>query len=139
MARETTVKSFELNYPELFKNLSEIQIGNIHVDLHNNYDCYQINYSKETHELKLSFKTSMEQIQSITHLDIIFENVVINSMSFDLGDVKDMMTIDNLYRGKYQEKDKLKEFTEDGKAYYYLEFYRGYTFELFANKIIVAY
>ena len=139
MARETKIKQFELIQPELLKNLSEIQIDDDYFDFHNDYDCYLIKYHKECAELILSFKTAGQRIQLITHVEIIFKDVIISNMTFEPESTDNIMTIDTLYRGRYEEKGVLREFTDDNKGYYYVEFYKGFSFELFVSKIVFSY
>ena len=131
------MKRKELKSPGLFESLLEIQVEKgRYVDLHNDYDCYQINYLSKTGELQLLFKALDATIEQV---ELVFEGAVINSMSFSFEDVSEMATIDSLYRGKYQDLSGLRELSEEGKSYYYVEFYRGAAFELFASKVILVY
>jgi uncharacterized protein YpmB len=114
---------------ELFKSLLEIDIDDVHFDLHNDYDCYSILFSKD-HELILSLKSSDKEVK------LVFKDAIVNYMFLNLTDVnKDITTIDNIYRGRYEDSNVLREVTDDSRNYYYIEFYSGYAIEFFARAV----
>lgn len=113
----------------------QVDIGQ-YIDLHNDYDCYSISYADISKELCLRFEFCEDEERKV---DLVFKEVEISKMSFNLGDLEDVKTIDNLYRGRYEVEGVLREFTDDGKSYYYIEFCSGLSFELFAKKIFAVY
>ena len=123
------MREIEIVTTELFKSLLEIDIDDVHFDLHNDYDCYSILFSKD-HELTLSLKSSDKEVK------LTFKGVTVNYMFLNLTDVnKDITTIDSIYRGRYEDSNFLREVTDDSRNYYYIEFYSGYTIELFARTV----
>ncbi|MBE9599495.1 hypothetical protein [Pedobacter sp. MC2016-24] len=123
------MREIEIVTTELFKSLLEIDIDDVHFDLHNDYDCYSILFSKD-HELTLSLKSSDKEVK------LTFKGVTVNYMFLNLTDVnKDITTIDSIYRGRYEDSNVLREVTDDSRNYYYIEFYSGYTIELFARTV----
>lgn len=119
----------EIVTTELFKSLLEIDIDDVHFDLHNDYDCYSILFSKD-HDFTLSLKSSDKEVE------LVFKDSTVNYMSMNLTDVeKDITTIDNIYRGRYEEGNVLREMQDDSRNYYYIEFYSGYVIELFAKAV----
>jgi uncharacterized protein YpmB len=123
------MREIEIVTTELFKSLLEIDIDNIHFDLHNDYECYSILFSKD-HELTLSLKSSDKEVK------LVFKGVILNYMSLNLADVnKDITTIDSIYRGRYEDSNILREVTDCSRNYYYIEFYSGYTIEFFARAV----
>ncbi|WDF68407.1 hypothetical protein PQ465_19195 [Sphingobacterium oryzagri] len=127
----------ELESRILFDSLLTIQVDiDTYIDLHNDYNCYSISYAHVSKELYLRFEFCEGKERKV---DLVFKEVEINKMSFNLGDLEDVKTIDNLYRGKYEIEGKLKEFTDDGKSYYYIEFCADLSFELFAKKLFAVY
>lgn len=138
MVRETAMKEIDVKLPELFKNLLEIQIDDSkYIDLHNDYNCNLISYLSVTKELRISFTPCSNTM--LSQVNLIFNEVSISSMSFDFEDMSGIDTIDSLYRGKFEGRNGLQEIAEDGRSYYYIEFYNGFSFELFAKGIIVVY
>lgn len=123
------MREIEIVTTELFKSLLEIDIDDVHFDLHNDYDCYSILFSKD-HELTLSLKSSDKEVK------LTFKGVTVNYMFLNLTDVnKDITTIDSIYRGRYEDSNVLREVTDDSRNYYYIEFYSGYTIEFFARTV----
>ena len=123
------MREIEIVTTELFKSLLEIDIDDAHFDLHNDYDCYSILFSKD-HDFTLSLKSSDEEVK------LVFKDSTMNYMSLNLTDVnKDITTIDSIYRGRYEDGNVLREVTDDSRSYYYIEFYSGYTIEFFARAV----
>jgi|SRR5690554_3664232 len=134
MVRKTIMKQRELRLPELFKNLLAIDIDeNTYIDLHNDYHCHKIDYISESQQLRILFKAFNNTPYQV---ELVFNEVSFSKISFSFEDINDMATIDNLYRGRF-ESEGLKELSEDGRSYYYIEFYTGFSFELFASQITV--
>jgi len=129
------MKEFEILKPEILQNLMNIEFGDDYFDLHNDYKCYQIQHFIEKGELKLSFKASEVNSLKKSPVHIIFKEIDMKKISFISGELDEIMTIDSLYRGRFEENSILREYSTEGKAYYYLEFYDGYRFELFASNI----
>lgn len=127
----------ELESPVVLDSLLTIQVDiGSYIDLHNDYDCHSISYADVSKELYLRFELCEDNERKV---DLVFKEVEINKMSFNLGDLEDVKTIDSLYRGKYEVEGELREFTDDGKSYYYVEFCSGVSFELFAKKLFAVY
>ena len=45
------------------------------------------------------------------------------------------LTIDNIYRGRFEQEGQLFEFDQDKRAYFYVEFYQNFKIELLCDKI----
>ena len=112
---------------EILKDLTQIQSPNGNVDLHNEFICKSILFDKQA--LKLEFVkldngfSYLLQFHSvaITHIDFLFE----------LNTILDM-TVDTLYRGRYEVDGKLFDLSDDRKGYMYLEFVEGQKMEFWA-------
>ena len=115
----------------LFKNLSEFDLDNIYYDFHNDFDCIKI--ILEDNFLSLIFRKIKEEYL----ISFGFQNV--NLIRFDFGNFSELknLTIDNLYRGRFEKDGHLSEFSGDGKSYFYLEFYEGPKMELWCESIAV--
>jgi hypothetical protein len=48
-------------------------------------------------------------------------------------------TLDTLYRGRVESNGELIEISEDGKSYFYLEFYEGQRIEFWARWLVLEY
>ncbi|RZJ64853.1 MAG: hypothetical protein EOO47_26420 [Flavobacterium sp.] len=113
---------------DLFKSILEINFDGELFDLHNEYDCYSVVLSKDR-DLTLSFKSDVKECK------LVFKDSTLNYMNLSLTDLIDITTIDTIYRGRYENGNELRELTEDSRGYYYIEFYSGYTLELFARSV----
>jgi len=123
------MRETEIVTAELFKSLLEIDIENEHFDLHNDYDCYSILFSKD-HELTLSFNSSNKAVK------LVLKDATVNYMSLNLTDLgTEITTIDSMYRGRYEDGNVLREATDDSRGYFYIEFCSGYTIECFARTV----
>lgn len=106
---------------KLFQNL--IYYGDY--DFHNDYECCKILCSGS--ELKLFFENTKKEI-----LMIVFSNVTISEIHQSVNSRID--TIDILYRGRFEENNQLKEYSEDGKGYFYLSFYNDEEIQFWAEE-----
>ena len=63
----------------------------------------------------------------------------VNITTIDFFNLKEVegLTIDTLYRGRAELDGELIEVSEDGKGYFYLEFYEGQKLEFWAKYISV--
>ena len=111
---------------KLFKDLSQIEMNNITYDLHNNFYCTQITYNNA--ELTLYFK----EIETNVILYIKFYNVKIKKINFVIDKIK-CLTIDSLYRGRFEHNNKLLEFNSEDKSFFYIDFYEGFSIELWSD------
>ena len=117
---------------ELFKNLSQIELDNLFYDFHNDFDCIQVLF--ESNMLILLFKNIMKG----DFVSFKFDNATIESFdSLNFEELKNL-TVDNIYRGRFQKNDQLFEFDINGKSYFYIEFYEGPCIELKCMNIIIA-
>jgi hypothetical protein len=101
---------------EFFKNLAQYDYDNRYYDFHNNYSCEELSYSNGI--LLFLFKSYIDG----TFLSLKFTDVKITAL--DLFNVKDVesLTLDNLYRGKFELNGDLIEISEEGNGYSFLFF-----------------
>lgn len=116
---------------EFFKNLAQYDYDNGFYDFHNDYNCEKLSFSDGI--LLILFKSLADGIL----LSLKFTEVKI--ITLDFFNVKDIenLTLDNLYRGRYELNGVLIELSEDGKGYFYLEFYEGQKLEFWAKSVDV--
>ncbi|WP_367916113.1 hypothetical protein [Leadbetterella sp. DM7] len=114
---------------EFIKNLAQYDYNNHYYDFHNDYSCEKISYSDSI--LLIVFKNLIDGLL----LSLKFTEVKITTIDF--FNVKEIegLTLDNLYRGRTQLNGDLIEVSEDGKGYFYLEFYEGQKLEFWAKGI----
>lgn len=115
---------------ELIKNLAQYEFDNKYYDFHNNYNCEKILYTNNT--FSLFFKSVINSTQPI----IEFDDVNVSVIEFGKQVGKEL-TLDLLYRGRYESNGELIELSNDGKGYFYLEFYEGCKFEFWAKGISI--
>ena len=117
---------------EFIKNLIQIDYDGLYFDFHSDYECQSISNFNEV--LILTFKNLFNE-QKLLHLKFI--DVEITALEFFNTKEVVNLTIDNLYRGKFEFSGELKEFTEEGKGYFYLEFYEGQKLEFWAKGLSI--
>ena len=133
------VITIDLTQTELFASFAEIGNGDAYVDLHNEFYCYSINYSQNQSQLSFSFKASKNNSRKIQHVELTFKNVIIEVMNFkiDNGACNSEWTLNIAYRGRFEDQNAgLGEVSNEGKYYYYLDFYDDYSFEVFSDSVI---
>jgi len=116
---------------EFFKNLAQHDYHNRYYDFHNDYNCEKLSYSNGI--LLILFKSLVGGIL----LSLKFTDVKIITLDFFNVKGVENLTLDNLYRGRYELNGDLIELSEDGKAYFYLEFYEGQKLEFWAKSVDV--
>jgi hypothetical protein len=112
---------------ELFKNLTQFEYNNQIVDLHNDYNCQDISFANGV--VLLRFISCIDS----KPLVLRFEDVALNSFNFFNVKGNEQLTIDTLYRGRYEVNGELIETSDDNRAYFYLEFYTGQKMEFWAG------
>jgi len=113
---------------ELFYNLVDLNYEEKYYDFHNDYNCIKILFENDT--LILRF----EHIKKKNIIELCFERSKIVKVHFDFSQTMNQLTIDNIYRGKFEQKNQLCEFS-DNKSYFYITFCEDISIELFTEKI----
>jgi hypothetical protein len=122
----------DLTTVPLFDGLLSFQIEGVEVDLHNEYDCRAVSLEKNT--LKLSFI----HISTSQRIIILFKDVVLRLLSFDLG-ITDS-TLDLFYRGRFEEDENvLSTYDQQGRSYFYLSFDSGSEIQLLARSVTASF
>ena len=103
----------------LFINLAQYNYGNQYYDLHNDYSCEKVSF--EDGVLLVIFKSFIND----KCLLLKFTDVKITNLSLFSVKGVESLTLDNLYRGRFEINGELIEVADDGKGYFYLEFYEG--------------
>lgn len=116
---------------ELFENLSQYYWNDIHYDFHNEYHCNSIIYEDG------SFLLCLTSIIGEISVEIKFQNVEFEKIVFVNFSKLSDLTIDNLYRGRFEKEGQLFEFNDDKKSYFYLEFDEGPRMEFWSDCIEV--
>jgi hypothetical protein len=132
------MKSIDLTNSELFQSLLEIQFENEFIDFHNTCTCEKISYKNQTNDLAFQFKNGNEGTK-FPLIEIIFKNATLHSLEFSVESVITNLTIDNFYRGRFQNGDILEELSNDGRRYFYIEFYEGFFIELLCEKVTILF
>ncbi|HZX58837.1 MAG TPA: hypothetical protein VFE54_08930 [Mucilaginibacter sp.] len=131
------VLQIDLTDFELFKSFAEIEGHGLYIDLHNEFKCDSIIFQNQKRELVLSFSTEPAFKKKAKQVDIIFEDITIELFSMkDDNELPGAWTIDNIYRGRFEiDSGILSDVSNDGRYYYYIDFYQDYSFELFAKAV----
>ena len=119
------------NETELFKNLSQLELGNLYYDFHNDFNCLKLLF--EDNILILSFKNIVNEYV----ISFKFDDSILKRFEFfNFKNFKDL-TIDCLYRGRFQKDNELLEFDVDGRSYFYMEFCEDIKIEFWCKNIII--
>jgi len=116
---------------EPFKNLSQLEIGSIYYDFHNDFNCIKIVF--EDSFLILLFKNIVDEYI----VSFKFEKVILERFEFFNFEALNNLTIDNLYRVRFQAESELLEFDNTGKSYFYIEFCEEVKIELWCQAITI--
>ncbi|MCS3795075.1 hypothetical protein [Niastella sp. OAS944] len=130
------MNTVELTNAELFKDLTTVVVGKRFFDLHNDYDCIDIEYKLETKSLAFLFEACRTGIVE-RHLYLLFENVTCSTFKLFFKRIVESSTLNSFYRGRFIKDDTLFDHAPDGEAYFYLEFEEGDSFELFSSKVVL--
>ena len=112
---------------EFIINLAQYDYGNRYFDFHNEYSCEKLSYCNGI--LLLCF----ENLISGDKVSLKFIDVNITAVEYFSGKGIEGLTLDLLYRGRVELNGNLIEISEDGKGYFYLEFYEGQSMEFWAK------
>lgn len=114
---------------ELFKNLSQFEFDKVFYDFHNNFKCFEISFFESCLTLLLRNTDTKKEIL------LRFFAVEIVRINFPLEVSINGLTMDNLYRGRFESNENLLEFNSNQKSFYYLEFYEGQIIDFFCEFI----
>lgn len=122
--------NIKANTISLFDNLSQFNYSDDIIDFHNDFNCIQIQF----HNSKLSLL--FERIIDKTLIEMKFIDVKITTMNlkYDILHKIGYLTIDNVYRGRFEKNGKLHEYSIDGLSYFYLDFYEDISIEFYCNE-----
>lgn len=121
-------------HPELFKDLTEIEVNGYCVDLHNDYDCVKLLFGEE--ELLMSFN-SIRDSSKYPLVILQFKAVEIKKLQYNFVVEARHKTIDRLHRCRFLQAGELTEYSNTGKSFYALEFCEGYAVEFFTEELVL--
>lgn len=116
---------------EFFRNLSEWDFdqGN-YWDLHNDFGCVAVKLDAGV--LILRFSALSDKTPA---LNLEFNEAEITQLNLSADKSLVTLTLDNLYRGRFQVDDRLIDVDDQGRGYFYLEFYEGPTLEFWSGTV----
>lgn len=129
----------EINLTEsnLFLSLLENYVEGKYIDLHNEYNCEKMVFDKNKDRFSFYFKRTEQATAGWSNVSVVFEGTLITSYTFLFEALISELTLDNFYRGRFLDGELLKEYSQDGKGYFYVSFCEDISFELFANKVLL--
>jgi hypothetical protein len=126
----------DLTNSELFKDLVSFKMEGYDIDLHNDFRCVQLIYLNTQKKLTLIFE-NVKIIKIGKKICIIFDDVIIEKIDAQFNGAAPESSIELFYRGRFQVGDKLIDTNENNQNYFYLEFVKGLSMELFARYVKV--
>ena len=115
----------------LFKDLIQYETGEIIYDFHNDYDCIKICLENKT----LTFTYKNHSNNSV--LLMKFAEVEIDRFEFLNESDNQPLILDNFYRGRFEKDNELLEFSNDGKACFYVEFGEDVEFQFLSTGFFI--
>jgi hypothetical protein len=118
---------------ELLESILEVQVGNKHIDFHNEYTFVKINFGIEQERImEFTFR------EDKTNNNVILQFNGASIVKFEMGlGVANSYVLDQFYRGRYDFGGELFDINENGERYFYLNFYEGEYFEIFAKDVFL--
>jgi hypothetical protein len=127
----------ELTDVELFKDLTLIEQDGNTYDLHNDYDCIDLSYDKESESINIVFEKHSSKSLGNDKICLLFKNVTVAKFYLFFIRTEDTSTINSFYRGKFENDGELFERSSGGAGYFYIEFEKGDKFEFFSKKVLL--
>ena len=116
---------------ELFKGLTDLELGDLYFDLHNDFICCSFNLIAKDGELEIKF-VSIDKKQQVR---FVFKNARIEKIQMERR-TSDCNIVNIFYRGRAEANGNLIEYFDEGSSYFYLEFENGDSFEIKASKLL---
>lgn len=119
--------------PELLKSFLEVQVDGHTFDLHNDFNVIRIEIVENVTRLILE---NTDLPDSFHFLTIEFVNSKVAVFNLDFQELAGPLTLDEIYRGRFERDSQLYE--KDGDmSYYYVQFVEDVHLELFSESIRV--
>ncbi len=116
---------------DLFEPILDFKIGDEYVDLHNDFNCVNIEEFADKQNIVLYFTSISSDSKKIA---IRFDDAKLATSKYKLTDKKRYTTLSNFHHGKFENKNSLNEKNEQGQKYFYLDFFEGQHLEIFAKQ-----
>jgi len=123
----------DLSQNELFEPILDFKMGNEYIDLHNDFNCIEIQEIVDKQNIIFLFDSLQNDNKKIA---LLFELAKITENKFKLSDISKSTTLSNFHRGKFENRNStLSEINEKGQKYFYLDFFEGQHIEIFAKQV----
>ena len=109
--------------------ITEIELVGNTLDLHNSFNCRNIEYAMDKFIFDFSDSESL--------LRIVFTEVEILKMQLPFKQSFEGITLDNMYRGRFEVNSQLADLSPDSKGCIYIEFYEGQSLEFLCKAMII--
>ncbi len=116
---------------EILKNLFEFDLEGVFYDFHNEFNCIKISHASKS--LVFQFK----HIEKELLVSMKFQNVILVRCDFSHFPHIANLTIDTIYRGRFETNGEFIESDNDGRSFLYIEFYEGKKMEFWCESILV--
>jgi hypothetical protein len=116
---------------KLFEDISEFLFDGHRINLHDDFECTQIQFFGESGLFLFTF-THLEERQIV---ELQFHNARLSSLDFNFPLNTNASTLEIFYRGRFEEDGILQEVTINNEKMFYLEFNEGVVINLFAKQV----
>lgn len=116
---------------EFLKSLAQYDYDGHYYDFHNDYSCEKLSFLDGA--LVILFKKNVDGSES----SLNFFDAQISAFEFYYG--KEPLVVDSLYRGRVELDGELRDLSDDGKGYFYMEFCEGQRLEFWAKGVSVEH
>lgn len=125
------LKEIKIIDSDFFTDLTQIKLNEDSYDLHNDFICVKIEYLKTEDSLIFIFKN----IVDLKIIKVLFHKIVFNIINFDFTTEEQPLTIDLLYRGRFESNGELIDVNKNNQGYIYCDFVNEQKLEFWAESV----
>jgi hypothetical protein len=133
--RQKIETMIDLTNVKLFEEFIIIESNGRYYDLHGVFVCRSIIYGFSERKLTLLFENP-EATAGSSKVSLVFLDCRVSNFLIPLPSGQYFATLNIIYRGRYEENGGLKDYSDAGERYFYIDFEEGTKFEVFAKQVV---
>jgi len=121
---------------ELFKDFIIIEYDGKIYDLHSDYECKTVVFDGSENKMTLQFNKKDSDTSNSGKVAIEFNEARLANFSLFFPYTEDSATLNIIYRGRFEDKGELREYSQQGERYFYFEMETGDKFEVYSKRVV---